>query len=259
MSNMPPAFRTSCAALALTVVLSACGGEQRRGPPTEVINRVLASAPGAAQPSSIVATELAYARAAQEQGQFTAGLEFAAPGAVQHGRNGPVSFAELASALDEPEAAAQWSPGVVVQSCDGSIALSQGRFIDAEGFVGNYVTTWARQQDGSFRWIYDVAGRDDPQPEPQPELEIDDNAIVVTAIDSIQGLIATCPRAGETIPPPPAIPIGEEGTADARLSRDGTLRWRWEHQEDGTKYVSAEYFFQGQWLTAIEESLASPQ
>lgn len=239
------------------LALAACSAGQRPGPSTQVINRVLATAPGVAQPSSIVSTEIAYARAAKEQGLFTAGQEFAAPDAVFHGRNGPVPFAELAAAsLDNPQTPTEWGTRVVVQSCDGSLALSQGRFVDAGGFVGNYVTTWVRQQDGSFKWTYDVAGRDDPQPPPRPEFE--DGDIVVTAIDSISGLVATCPRAGQEIPPPPAIPIGEDGAADARLSRDGTLRWRWEHRDDGTKFVSAEYFYQGQWLTAIEESLASP-
>jgi hypothetical protein len=57
------------------------------------------------------------------------------------------------------------------------------------------------------------------------------------------------------VPPPPAIPIGEDGKADARLSRDGTLRWRWEHRADGTRYAAAEYYHQGRWLTAIEQSL----
>ena len=47
-----------------------------------------------------------------------------------------------------------------------------------------------------------------------------------------------------------------DGKADAKLSRDGTLRWRWEHRADGTRYAAAEYFYQGRWLTAIEQSLA---
>ena len=249
-------LRTAFAVTAVCASVAACSSPGPRGPSNQVIARVLSNAPGAAQPSIIVATEIAYARAAKEQGQFTAGTEYAAPGAVLHGRNGPVPFAALAQAMGNPEQATQWAPRLVVKSCDGEIALSQGRFADAEGFVGNYVTTWVRQSDGSYKWSYDVAGRDDPQPAPRAEFE--DGDIVVTAIDLVEGLIATCPRAGQTIPAPPAIPVGEEGKADAQLSRDGTLRWRWEHRADGTKYVAAEYFYLGEWVTAIEESLASP-
>jgi hypothetical protein len=238
-----------------SAALASCASGPQRGPPTKVINRVLATAPGAAQPSTIVSTELAYARAAREEGQFTAASRYAAPGAVLHGRNGPVPFAALEAELEDPAIPTQWAPRTVVKSCDGSVAVSQGRFRDAEGFVGNYVTTWVRQDDNSYKWSYDVAGRDDPQPPPRREFE--DGDIVVVAIDAVQGLIATCPRAGEAIPPPPPIPVGMEGAADARLSPDGTLRWRWEHRPDGTKYVAADYFYLGEWVRAIEESLAS--
>ena len=248
---------TTAAILALaTLSLTACASGQRRGPPPKVIDRVLATAPGAAQPSTIVKTEIAYVRAAQANGQYTAGLEFGAANAVLHGRNGPVPFAQLAQAVPDPEQATEWGPRVVVMSCDGALAVSQGRFRDAEGMVGNYVTTWVRQPDNSYKWTYDVAGRDNPQPPPRQEFE--DGAIVVTAINSIKGLVATCPPAGQDVPPPPPMPIGEDGKNDAQLSRDGTLRWQWEHREDGTKYVKAEYFYEGYWETAIEETLTSP-
>ncbi|GMN03536.1 hypothetical protein [Erythrobacter sp. MTPC3] len=252
MTKIPLALTAGTLALAL----SACAGSQPRGPSDRVIARALQSAPGAAQPSTIVKTEIAYARAAQEQGQYTAAVDFAAAGAQLHGRNGPVSAPALFAGLPDPQQANEWSPSAVVMSCDGQIALSQGRFVDTEGFVGNYVTAWVRQQDGEYKWIYDVAGRDDPQPPPRKEFE--DGDIVVTAIDSVEGLVATCPRGGETIPPPPPLSIGEDISGLAQLSRDGTLRWRWEHRADGTKYVAAEYYYNGQWVTAIEELLASP-
>ncbi|MEE4288464.1 MAG: hypothetical protein V2J14_03770, partial [Erythrobacter sp.] len=197
-----------------------------------------------------------YYKAAQAGGQFAAGLDYAAPGALQHGRGGPVPFEAIASSTPEPEAAAEWGPRTVVMSCDGALALSLGRFRDPQGLVGNYVTTWVRQDDNSYKWTYDVAGLDDPQP--PPRREFDDGAIVVTALSSIMGLVATCPPAGQTVPPPPPMPIGEDGKASAQLSRDGTLRWRWEHRDDGTRYVKAEYFYEGVWETAIEESFASP-
>lgn len=249
---------SSVALLALTsLALTACAGGQRRGPPPKVINRVLATAPGAAQPSAIVKVELAYANAAKASGLYPAGLEYSASGAVLHGRNGPVPFEALANALPGPENATEWGTRTVVMSCDGALALSQGRFRDAEGMVGNYVTTWVRQSDNTYKWSYDVAGRDDPQPPPRQEFE--DGAIVVTAIDSILGLVATCPPLGQQVPPPRPMPIGEDGKSDAQLSKDGTLRWQWEHRADGTKYVKAEYFYEGVWETAIEESLGSPQ
>lgn len=234
--------------------ITACSSGQHRGPPTKVINRVLATAPGEAQPSTIVAREIAYAQAAKEVGQINAAEDFAAPGALMHLRGGPALFSALAGLLKTLDIQNQWKPRTIVMSCDGALAISQGRFADKDGKVGTYVTTWARQQNGEYKWTYDVAGYDNPQPPQRPDFE--DGDIVVTAIDAVQGLVASCPRGGVSAPPPPAIPIGEDGKSEAELSRDGTLRWRWDHGEDGMKNVMAEYFYEGQWVTAVEESLA---
>ncbi|WP_298335361.1 hypothetical protein [uncultured Erythrobacter sp.] len=239
----------------LTLSLAACASGAPRGPSNKVIERVLAKAPGKAQPSAIVSTEIAYARAAQEQSFAEAALAFAAPGAQMHLRDGVVPIEAIAQGLAEAGIETQWGPRVVVKSCDGSLALSQGRFVDGEGKVGNYVTTWVRQADGTYKWTYDAAGLDDPQPPPRPDFE--DGDIVVTAFDLVEGLIATCPRAGENVPAAPAIPAGGGGASAIQVSRDGTLRWRWEHLEGNLKYVKADYYFEGQWVTAIEQTLAS--
>jgi hypothetical protein len=224
---------------ALAISLTACASSGPRGPSTKVIDRVLAKAPGKAQPSTIVSTELAYAQ----------------PGAQVHLSEGVVSATAIAGDLGAVGLQTQWAPRLVVQSCDGTLALSQGRYADAQGKVGNYVTTWVRQAEGGFKWTYDAAGLDNPQPPPRKQFE--DGDIVVTALDVVQGLIATCPREGEPTPPPPPLPIGEGGATASQVSRDGTLRWRWEHRAGGIKYVTAEYYFEGEWVTAIEESLAS--
>ncbi len=238
---------------ALAVSITACA-QPRRGPTPAVINRVLANAPGAAQPSTIVAAEIAFSRAAREQGQWTAFRAFAAPGAILHLPGGPEVAEPWLLAQKDPAAAVQWEPRAVAMSCDGALAVSQGRYTDPQGKVGNFVTVWERQSDGRYLWSFDVGGDDVPQPPPRERVE--DGNIVVTAIDAVKGMVASCPRGGADIPPPPAIPIGEDGRSDARLSRDGTLRWRWEQRDDGTRYAAAEYFYEGSWLLAFEQSLA---
>ncbi len=252
---------TACAVmLALPLVLTACAGGG--GPPkpnkrqVAMINRALATAPGAAQPSTIVAVELAFSRAALERGQWTAFRQYAAPGALLHGQDGPFPIEPWLATQTDPPAAVQWQPRVVAMSCDGAVAVSKGRYRDPDGKVGSLVTVWERQADNAYRYVFDVGGDDVPQPPPRPAQRVEQGDIVVTEIDAVEGLVATCPRGDAGIPPPPAIPIGEDGKTDAKLSRDGTLRWRWEHRADGTRYVAAEYFYQGRWLTAIEQSLA---
>ncbi|NCP15284.1 MAG: hypothetical protein GW858_14185 [Sphingomonadales bacterium] len=238
----------------LSLALAACsGGPRTKGPPRAVIDRALKTAQGAAQPSTIVATELAFSREARERGQWTAFRRFAAPGALLHGKDGPFAIEPWLATQTDPAEAVQWEPRVIAMSCDGATAVSKGRYRDPEGKVGGFVTVWERQSNGEYRYVFDVGGDDVPQPPPRPQIEEGD--IVVTEIDAVTGLVATCPRGGATTPPPPAMPIGEDGKADARLSRDGTLRWRWEHGADGTRFIAAEYFYQGRWLTAIEQSL----
>lgn len=254
-------MRKATAAIALAALaasLAACGPQRPRGPSDRVIERALAGAPGEAQPSAIVSTEIAFARAAREQGQWTAFAEFAAPGALLHGRNGAIEAAPFLAAAENPPQAVQWGVRTVVMSCDGELAVAQGRWLDPEGLVGTYITVWQRQPDRTYRYVYDGGGPDVPQP-PKREA-IEDGDIVVTAIDAVQGLVATCPRSGETIPPPPAgSPVGAR-PQEVKQSRDGTLRWRFQHRAsdagEAQKYVVAEYFYNGQWVTAIEESLA---
>jgi hypothetical protein len=246
-------------AAALSVSLAACAGSG--GPPkpskrvVALIDRALATAPGAAQPSTIVAAEIAFARDARELGQWTAFAQYAAPGAMLHGRNGPFPIAPWLAAQTNPPEAVTWKARTVVMSCDGAVAVSQGRLREPDGTVGNFVTVWERQPDGQYRYVFDVGGADVPQPPPKPEVAAQPGDIVVTEIDAIQGLVATCPRGGVPVPPPPAIALGEDGKTEAHLSRDTTLRWRWEHRADGTRYILAEYFYQGRWLTGIEQSL----
>lgn len=240
--------------LALTACVGGGGPPKPSQRAVTMINRTLAGAPGAAQPSTIVAAELAFARAAREQGQWTAFRQFAAPGALLHGGNGPFPIEPWLATQTDPPEAVQWEPRAVVMSCDGALAVSQGRYRDPDGRVGNFVTVWERQSSGEYRYIFDAGGDDVPQPPPRKPVE-GEGGIVVTAIDAVKGMIASCPRGGSEIPPPPAIPVGEDGKTDARLSRDGTLRWRWEHRADGTRYAAAEYFYEGRWLTAFEQSL----
>ncbi|MEL6878187.1 MAG: hypothetical protein AAGL68_08840 [Pseudomonadota bacterium] len=234
----------------MTGAVAACGGGPR-GPSNDVIQRVLTGAPGEAQPSRIVATEIAFARAAREEGQWTAFEEFAAPGGLIHGRNGPVDAIAFASALKDPAEAVQWGTRAIWMSCDGGMAVSQGRFRDPQGIIGTYITVWERGADGQYRYTYDVGSHDDPQPPPREAPR--EGEIVVTAMDSVRADIADCARRGETVPAPPPVIIGEGYSEGVKLSRDGTLRWRWLHYDDGRRRVVADYLSNGSWQVALDE------
>jgi hypothetical protein len=239
----------------LAFALSACGGQPRRGPPPKVIDQVLRGAPGVAQPSTIVATEVAFGRLASETNQSAAFLQYAAAGAQVHTPAGLVPAQQWLVQSGSAAGATQWKTRAVAIACNGALAASTGRYTDPAGIIGNYVMVWQRQGDGSYRWLYHAAGPDVPQPPPRAVPE--DGDIVVTALDAVQGLIASCPRGGADIPPPPAVSLAGEAPGDATLSRDGTLRWRWEQPDAERKFIAAEYFYEGRWLIAFELSLPS--
>lgn len=246
---------------ALTALLAGCASGGPRPLPREQFQRTVAAAPGAAQPGKIVAVELEFARAAQDSGQWTAFRTFAAPGALIHGRSGPIVAETWLAGLKDPDEAVRWNPQTVWMSCNGRLAVSQGRFRDPESKVGDFVTVWQRQQDDQYRWTYDVAVLDDPQPpKPVQDEPVDDDAIVVSAISSIKGLVADCSKRGQTTPQPPALAIATDISHKATTSSDGTLRWRWEHQAGAQRRFVAEYLTSGKWVVALDQPLgnASP-
>jgi hypothetical protein len=247
------------AAGALALALSACMGGGGPPKPTRqqiaMIDRALSTAPGAAQPSTIVATEVAFGRLAAETTQAAAFLQYAAPGAQVHTTAGLVDAQPWVAEAGFANAATKWSTRAVAMTCDGALAASTGRFTNPDGIIGNYVMIWQRQSDGAYQWIYHAAGPDVPQPPKRARPQ--DGNITVTALDAVQGLVASCPRGGGAIPPPPALTLADDRPGDAKLARDGTLRWQWRQADEGRRYVAAEYFYEGRWLTAFEHNLAA--
>jgi len=247
-------------ALACLVVgalaLTACMGQpQRRGPPTKVIDAVLRGVPGVAQPSRIVAIEVALGQLASELTPTAALLNYAAATAQVQETSGLTPVQQWIGQAPPPATAIKWNTRAVAISCDGALAASTGRFTDAQGIVGKYAMIWQRQSDGSYRWLHHVAAPDVPQPPPRARPE--PGNITVTAMDAVQGMIATCPRRGEDLPPPPALSVMDDLPGGATLSDDGTLRWRWQQRGDGARFIAAEYFYEGRWLNAFEQPIGA--
>lgn len=242
----------SLAALAL---LAACNSGPRQSIPDRIIDRALAGAPGQAQPGVIVAREIEFARAAREEGQWSAFRAFAAPDALLHGPAGTVQARQWLAGRSDPPASVQWEPRAVWMSCDGSLAVSQGRFRDPQGMVGNYYTVWERQPDGAYLWTYDMGAPDDPQPAPRQRFE--DGDIVVTSLDAVRAQIADCPRRADSVPTPPAFSLAGDFTHGGKVSPDGTLRWRWEHRATGERRLVVDYLHRGEWVSALDETIAA--
>lgn len=245
--------------LLATAALAACSANPRPRLADKVIDRALAGAPGEAQPSKIVATEIAFARAAKEDGQWTAFRAFAAPGAMIHGRNGAIPAEAWLATQEDPPEAVQWAPREIWMSCDARVAVSTGRFRDPEGIVGTFITVWERQSDGEYRWIYDSGMPDDPQPPAREKPEEGD--IVVTAMDAVRGHVADCRKPGDPPLPPVPEPLYSMGTQlGAKSSPDGTLVWRWVHvgpgEGQGHRLFSSQIHRDGTWEGALNTDWA---
>lgn len=111
-----------------------------------------------ANPSKVVAAELAFARAAQEDGQWTAFRNFAAGDAVMFVPE-PVDARAWLSGRSNPQQSVQWQPHHVWSSCDGSLAVARGAWQRPDGTSGYFTTVWERQRDGEYRWTLDQGDR----------------------------------------------------------------------------------------------------
>lgn len=209
--------------------------------------------PPIGEPGLVAAADIAFAKAAREDGQWTAFREYAADGAIMHGENGPIEAGPWLADQTDPDKSVQWGPTAVWSSCDGSLAVSFGRFRSAEGLFGSYTTVWERQSDNGYKWIYDVGAPDDPQPPPPPEPpEDDEDTIIVSGLAIIDGKVAEC-RRGEDAPPPPRVfPAAGDAKSGGGMSRDSTLMWRWVHAGDGTRSIEVDYLREGEWQQAME-------
>ncbi len=107
-----------------------------------------------ANPSRVVATELAFARTAQEDGQWTAFRDYAAEGSVMFVPQ-PVAARDWLKDRANPAQAVKWQPHHVWSSCDGSLAVTRGAWQRADGSNGYFTTVWQRQRDGEYRWTLD--------------------------------------------------------------------------------------------------------
>lgn len=215
---------------------------------------------GYANPSEVAATDIAFARAARDDGQWTAFRRYAADGAKIHGKNGVIEAGPWLAAQDDPKVPVQWTPTAVWSSCDGSTAVTQGKFADPDGGWGYYVTVWERQRDGRYRWVYDMAAPDDEltaaETTRRDNVPTGENVVVITGIEAIEGRVADCATAEKLVAP---IEMGmlADVAEDRGRSKDGTLIWKWTQLPNGRRTFEASIFksgaFQGATYLSIDQ------
>ena len=198
-----------------------------------------------ANPSAVIASELAFAQAAQDKGQWTAFAQFAAPDAV-------IFVPQMAYAQEwlkgraNPAAAVAWQPHEVWSSCDGSLMVSHGAWHKGSA-NGWFTTIWQRQPKGDYKWVLDH-GDDLAQPLPTPEM--------------IAGHVADCPdrgrapgrpQASAAKPPkvlPPLDPAHRSGKAN-----DNSLSWHVTVDPSGARKLVITWRHDGADAVALSEQV----
>lgn len=107
-----------------------------------------------ADPSKVIAAELAFARLAQEKGQWTAFAETSDGDAVMFVPEAVNAHDWLKGRANPPQAV-RWQPHQVWSSCDGSLAVTKGAWQRPDGTVGYFTTVWERKRDGDYKWVLD--------------------------------------------------------------------------------------------------------
>ncbi|OYW47268.1 MAG: hypothetical protein B7Z33_00755 [Sphingomonadales bacterium 12-68-11] len=191
-----------------------------------------------ADPSKVVAAELAFARLAQEKGQWTAFAQTATDNAVMFVPQ-PVVARQWLRRQANPAQAVKWQPHQVWSSCDGSMAVTKGAWQRPDGSVGYFTTVWERQRRGEYKWVMDQ-GDTLAQPLAAPEM------IAASAADC-----------GGQPTPPADLLAGPEDQIRAGTARDGTLRWQVVVKPDGSRRVIVRRWDGSAWRDALDEQVAA--
>lgn len=198
-----------------------------------------------ANPSAVIATELAFAKEAQDKGQWTAFAEYAAPDAVMFTPQMVWAQTWLKGRANPP-VAVKWQPHAAWSSCDGSLVVTHGAW-QRPGAVGYFTTIWRRQPDGKYKYVLDHG---------------DALAAPLEAPEMLSALVADCPP-GKRKPPakqskikfkdlPPLDPARRSGQSD-----DGSLSWEVTVAPDGARNLKIEWAKDGARQLAVIEDVAA--
>jgi hypothetical protein len=182
-----------------------------------------------ADPSRIIATELAFARAAQEKGQWTAFAQYATSDAIMFVPQ-PVDARAWLRRQQNPPQAVRWQPHQVWSSCDGSLAVTRGAWQRPDGSSGSYTTVWSRQRNEDYKWVMDQR---DASAEPLSDPEM------------IQASVAECTPASTTRARPRALPratVRDQsciagGCSGGAVSADGSLAYEYSVAPSGNREI----------------------
>jgi hypothetical protein len=190
-----------------------------------------------ANPTAVIAAEIALGQLAREKGEGKAMRETAAPQAVMFAPE-PVAAADWLKRQDDPPVAAKWEPEAAWMSCDGSIGVVEGSWTRGEA-TGRFASVWQRQEKGEYQWLLHQDGGDQAKRSEAP--------------DMLSAIVADCParparrnRAGDEAAPVDPL---------AGQSDDATLSWKSGNDASGRRCLLVRIAKDGVMKTVLGEEL----
>ncbi|MBX7494912.1 hypothetical protein K3172_03455 [Qipengyuania sp. 6B39] len=191
-----------------------------------------------ANPSRVVAAELAFARAAQEDGQWTAFRDYSTGDAVMFVPQAVNAHEWLAKQTD-PAEAVKWQPHQVWSSCDGTLAVTKGAWQRPDGSSGYFTTVWQRQRNGEYKWVLDQG---------------DTLAVPLPAPDFVQTRVAKC-NAEQGV----GVTTFERAAETGRgASQDASLSYEWAVMADGARRVLVRMHTDEGLAEVLDSEVAAP-
>lgn len=206
------------------------GGGGRGGPPPGPPGQSYANS------SAVLVAEIAFARAAQDKGQWTAFRETAAEDAVMFVPQPALAQGWLKGRTDPP-AAVKWQPHKLFMACDGRTGASTGASQMPDGTQGYYTTVWQnlekpRAKNPKWKWVLDH-GTALASPRAGDEMIASRTAICTGNPKAQLADVQMGPR-------PKDADITAPAASGARASADGTMVWRWQVRPDGSRSITIE-------------------
>lgn len=220
----------AAAAFALPLLLAGCAASGAYGPDDWLRP--------AANPSKVIAAELAFARMAREEGTWTAFRHYATDDALWPSPE-LVRVQDELSDMPDPSEPILWEPDTVWSSCDGSFAVSTGEAVDPDGRRSQFVRVWQRQNDGDYRWLLDQTFGN-PQAQAEPE--------------AVEAHVADCPAERR--------PAGRARSGEAwgsNRSDDGTLAWSTDTSADCSRVLTVRLRREGTMQEVLRRKAEAPE
>lgn len=204
-----------------------------------------------ANSSAVLVAEIAFARLAQNKGQWTAFRETAAADAVMF-VDQPVLAQSWLKGRADPAQAVKWQPQKLFMACDGRTGASTGASQFPGGANGYYTTVWQnlqkpRAKKTDWKWVLDH-GAMLSAPREGDEMISSRTAVCTGNPKAALGDIPMGPARKGSDPVAP-------GAKGARASADGTMVWRWDVRADGSRTITIELWNGSSFDTVVRDDV----